>query len=622
MGKRTVNGVVVSCKNDFARAGGMKLKPVGKKIPIHPITTKDYALAQFISSYYLTSLGVVLKNVAHKKVQPRTKHKELPTERKPLPLLGKMELLCEKDVYAILAKKGSCLLQTTFNPLALEWLVHLISTYRASSDGSIVVFVPERTLIPLYTHLMRTYFPSSDVITLSSSLTKGQFSQRLHKIARHTHHIIITTRSGLFVPLHHLSLVIVTESHDTAYKQWAKNPHYDLRTCAQQLAQIHHAAYLSISPSPDLSAREVALAQHQFVALPQTDLPRITIVDMKIAYNQANKTRRIKQRPLVSDELLHALQQTLRRHEQALLFINHQGKNAFSTCTKCKTVLRCTTCERALVERTDGTFSCLHCHFSTAIFPQCPSCGNLTFRSVGVGTESIEELIAKKYPRARIARVDSATMKKPRSYEKIFYDFYHGNIDILIGTQMATKGWDVPNLTLTAIIDMDQLLGGRDYDSDEKAYGHILQLGSRVGRRGRLFIQSFDTTHNVLVKAKDNDPETFAEEELAMRELLSYPPYATLIKLTCANSNPTILEQETSALYEELLTLCKEYAITISEPHDPLVNKVRTQYRKQLIITIIKDTITQKTTLPQKIYKRLITLSSHWDIDVDPTNLS
>ncbi len=623
IGKRNVEGVVLDSSEDFSQVGKIKLKSIKSVIEESFITKKQYELAKFISTYYLTPLGLVIKHFLPSITTP--KRKEAPEKQILLgtPTIPKIEVTCVGDVKKILVKQKNCLLSTTYNAFFLEFLIILIKE-EFQKRKTVVLFVPERILIPVYKNLLLKYFLESSLIILSPNLTKGNFFKKWQEIKNtNSPKIILSTRIGLFAPLKNLSLVVLLESHDMSYKQWAKSPRYDTRLCAKKLAQIHNAKFLSTSFSPRISDVANYKEKNAFISMPQNNTPKIEVVNMKIEYFEKNKNKKTKKRPFISDTLLISLRKTLKKGKQALIFVNKQGKNSFSVCTKCKSIFLCKRCERALVERKDGSFSCLHCNFSTDIFPHCANCKNITFTSIGVGTEQLEEDLTKLFPKNKIARVDSESMSKPSSYDKLFSDFYSGKIDILVGTQMAIKGLYTPNLTLAVIIDLDQLLSGNDYDTDEKAFAHILQIGSRVGKFGKLIIQTYNPNHTVVEFAKNNAWNEFLEEELTTRKLLNLPPYSRIIKLTLELKSKKQAEKEAQILFDELDKICSDMDLTISEPHAPLIDKVRDKYKIQMIITfknLSKDF--SKNSIPKELKEKLITLKTDWKIDIEPINIT
>jgi len=219
----------------------------------------------------------------------------------------------------------------------------------------------------------------------------------------------------------------------------------------------------------------------------------------------------------ISRELESELHFVLSQKRQAILFINHQGMNSFTVCAECKEVLRCPQCQRTLVYQESGTYKCLHCNYDSGAFAKCAKCGSLQFSNIGTGTQTVEREIKKRFFSARIARADNRTMKNTKDQENLFHNFKEGKIDILIGTQMITKGWDVPNVSLVGIIDADSLLSIPDISTDERAIQHIMQAAGRTGRPQSTFackviIQTFDPNNAIIKAAAAMDYSSFCEK--------------------------------------------------------------------------------------------------------------
>lgn len=641
IGRRSTRGIVTAVQSDFARASGITLKPISKVLQRAFLTPQQLTLAKFISAYYYCSLGTVLKYFVPDRMRARNPVETLPfTSLRPITLSSQLQKILtriDQDLH-----KGTCsnllLLQTTFSNESKDALICIIQNALIAHDDQILVLVSEKTQIDPVREILAESFPASIITTLSTTMTKGAFYESWERI-RGTNpnqndsipRIIIGSRSALFAPFLKLSTVIVTESHDDAYKQWDAMPRYDARRCALELSRIHNCGFLEISASPRISDLNWHTHNKSYFSLPHRPKPRTTIIDMKIEYNEVNEKRHTKSHPVIARALAHEIERTLQKKQQVLLFLNHQGKNAFSVCIQCKTVARCPQCERALVESNRGHHRCLHCSFVSAVFPRCSDCSSITFKTVGLGTETIEEEIAKKFPQSRVARVDAQSMQKRTSHQKLYEKSISGEIDIVIGTQMSTKGWSLPQLGLAAIIDMDSLLGGLDYSTHEKAYAHVLQLYSRLtlsqSRAPQLFVQVYDTEHDIVRKIQSSNEQghwqEFVDEELSMRQVLHFPPFANLVKLTYQTTKKSTKDDATRAVYDQCVEACVgDRTIIVSEPHEPLVNKVRTKYRSQIIIKIKKDPAENEASIPQPLHEVFLSLNKDWTIDRDPAHLS
>ncbi len=623
IGKRTVKGIVINSHADFTRAGGIVLKPITQVIAVKHLTSKQVIFAQKIAHYYIAPLGTVLKSFVQEP-KKAIKKKNLKKLTSIIPLtVTKEQKNTSKKITSIIEKNNSILINTHASSAVKNLLYTLLTDLLTNTKDQILILVPERSHISTLENVLCTFFPEEIITTLSTTMTKGQFFESWELTrSKNTKRIIIGTRSALFAPYENLGHIILLDEHDATHKQWEKNPRYDARDCAQILAEIHSGKYIALSPAPRITTYEKARQTQSLITLPEDKKPQTTVVDMKIEYNEVNEKKRKKAHPAIARTVRNEINKTLGKKQQILLFINRQGKNAFSVCTRCETVARCPQCEVALTESTRGHHRCLHCAFTTAIFPACRQCSALTFKSVGLGTEAIEEAMSKSFPHASVTRVDSETMRSRSSHEKLYKKISTGTVQIVIGTQMAIAPWSLPSLGLAVMIDLDTILGSYNYDTDERAFAHINALSARLSesqiKNTHLMIQSYDTEHEIVRNlSKKNTWNTFAQEELAMRKILSFPPYSEIIKLLHQSPNKSKQEKEINAVYEKIISTCeKEKNLIISEPEDPLLKKIRTRYRKQIIIKIKEG----KT--PESLINILKELSTEWTIDRNPVSLT
>jgi primosomal protein N' (replication factor Y) len=313
-------------------------------------------------------------------------------------------------------------------------------------------------------------------------------------------------------------------------------------------------------------------------------------------------------------EIAYALKNKL----QTILFVNRQGMSAFSVCTDCKTVLKCPRCERALVYQNSGSYHCVHCSHKTSIIPQCPNCKGISFQNIGLGTQKIEREISALFPSARIARADSQSMKNRNAQENLYRKFMDQKIDILIGTQMISKGWDLPSLALIGIIDGDNLLSLPDFSASEQSFQLIMQIAGRVNRPGAkfpglVFLQTFAPEQAFFKLVAEKNIEKFYTEEIEERKSLQFPPFGRLIKLTFQDYNKNKVASETNRIYEKLKAQGKK-SHGISEPRDAFVPNIRGRWRKQLLLKI-------NGSIPKDLEKNLKSLPNGWIIDINPITI-
>lgn len=626
--KRNVEGIVLGSRSDFERLGNIQLKKINKVIEESFLTKEQLELANFISEYYFCSLGTVLKFFIPKRMKERKK----PAYRQAGNQITKEIKLTKEQRFAVdeITKINSAFSIHNssfflFGPASsgkTEVYIKAISETLAKNNKSqFLVLLPELTLTPQATERYAHLVKSEEIVMLHSKISKGQFWSAWQKIKSGEAKIIVGTRMAIFAPFQNLKLIVIDEEQDISFKQWDMHPKYDARKVAEKIAEIHKAKIIfgSATPSIDtywratnkninlLTLSELNLLSHA------SYIPRYEIIDMK-------KERWNKNTSIISKALKGELVYALKNKLQTILFINRQGMSAFSICEKCKTVLACPKCDRALVYDDNGTYHCLHCNHRTGAFVNCPKCNEMVFKNIGIGTQKVEREVHHFFPGARIKRVDFESMKKSGDAEKLYQEFSDQDIDIIIGTQMITKGWDLPNVALIGIIDADSLLAMPDWKTDEKAFQNIVQVAGRTNRLGskfpgRVLIQTYNPENFVIRSAAERNYPQFFEKEIEDRKILKYPPFSQIIKLVHQDYSRALVEKEVDNLYAKLQEL-KDKKFTFSAPQEPIVNKVRGRFRKQIILKIIQEE------LPKELTNLLTNLGKDWSIDRDPISLS
>lgn len=650
-GKWKTKGIVLNSKNDFARAGGIELKKVSQILIEKFLTPQQLKLTIFISNYYLSPLGIVLKHF----LPTPTKSRKKPTEKTELekynqtipneishtftnynqhqnPKVG--TTAPTTPFFDFERKYQNLYIQTQLGIQKMPEIATLIKNIQTLQHNNvqtlhcnvsttkqqkiqsnqILYLVPEIAQIFEIQKSLTYFFGEEKVVLLHSKLTKGQFYENWEKIRNQKAQIIIGTRMALFAPFQNLVAIFTDNYTDISYKQWDMNPRYNTQKVTQKLAQIFNcpnynlSSFLSVS---DYFLRKNNIEQEVMTPCSSKQMnfsSKLTITDLK-------KDRWQKRFSPISQELEFKLKKVLEKKEQALLFINRQGLSAFSICAKCKIPLKCPQCERALIGKKDGTFTCLHCKFTTDIFPKCPQCFSLEFKNLGLGTEKIEKELKKIFPQAKIEKVDQSV--KFTNLEKIHQDFKSGKIDILIGTQMITENWNSSNLTLTAVLDFDNLTSLPEFNASEKTLTFIMSLQDKIidKKNGELIIQTFDEFNPILKSVQENNFTKIYEEEIENRQALSYPPFWRLVKLIYRSNEKETAEKQCKIFYEKIVEKTKnEENLKIIIPHLPLVSKIRTQYRYQIVIKYREN-------LPEDLADELKRLDKNWIVDIDPISL-
>lgn len=610
MGRRTIQGIVTRSIPDFPRQSDYVIKPIHRVIMPAFLTDQQLALAHFISEYYFCPLGIVLPHFVPDRV-----HKRPGAAVRPHAQLQNITRTPDhNNIIGLMRAKAntyhSFLLHICSSADKFSILLSLIQDLLKTTDHQkqILYILPELIQVPFLEHFFMQFFPHKDIAIIHGKLGKGAYYDLWQKIKTGKIRIIIGTRRTVFLPFTNLGAIIIDDAHDMSHKQWEHYPLYDARLAADHLARMHTCPIIFTSATPRIIDLVAATTHehHTYIDVPIRHATPIKIIDMKIERWEKNRS------PLSRAMITH-LRSTLKRNKQILIFVNRHGESAFTVCEQCRAVMKCPSCDRALSVKGKNDYICGHCRYE-AKCPTCPRC-HAALEHIGIGTARIAADLKKIFPHARCATVDSTTMKKSGSHLSLYRDFKDHKIDIVIGTQMITKGWHTDTVGLSVIVDMDNLLSLPAYDVNEKAFAFVIQMATRV-RNGTLLVQSFQPEHTVLQKAQKYDFSSFYDDEKALRKILSYPPYATMIKLSCRDTAEESVNKRAQEIYVQLQSLAHDNPdLIISEPHTPLVPRVRGSYRRQIIIKCTTSVISDH--LRALLTKCDIT----WSIDIDPVQL-
>jgi primosomal protein N' (replication factor Y) (superfamily II helicase) len=569
---RVVKGVTVTAPEPLAQLTPETLKPIRLILSPALLTPQQIQLAHFIAKEYFASIGIVLRLFLppdlKTRILPPTPSKEAPKTIQLTPDQKKASLILLKSKKAIFlggppsSGKTEVLIETAKKIL--------------QKKKQILFLLPEIALTPHTIDRLVLRLGQEVVLVFHSALGVSERKRVWQKIASGNPCVVVGSRSSLFLPFANLGLVIVDEEHDDSHKSALKSPRYDARSVAEQLAHIHTARAVLCSATPRaetvfrIEQKDIAVC-----ALPPLPNERRTssktaleLIDMRLLHWK-NKQKRLAP-PVFSEELIARLRETLTRKEQALILVSRQGMNAFTICAHCKNIFRCPKCERALVPQRSGHFLCLGGHFRTPAFPKCPTCGGLQFVGHGVGTQKVEEELARLFPYSKIARLDAQAFKKRVFREKIFQDVTHKNVDILIGTQMIAKGWNLPHLSLIGVLDADAFFGMNDYSADARTAQLFFQAQGRLGRVGNVragtfLIQTYHTDRPLFAFLGKDDYAGFLKNEMETRQALTYPPYCRLLHIVGKHTSEAVLKAQGLAIFKSL-ALIADTGIKISRP--------------------------------------------------------
>ena len=423
-----------------------------------------------------------------------------------------------------------------------------------------IVLVPEIALTPQTVERFKARFSSGKLQTLvavlHSHLSAGERHDEWHKIRQGRARIVIGARSAIFAPVEPLGLIIVDEEHEQTYKQ-EEAPRYHARDVAVMRGQMENAVVVLGSATPSMeSYANCKKGKFTLLNLPERvddqKMPHVRVVDMRQAMFKE------KGPPLFSPQLKEAITQRLERKEQTILFLNRRGYSTSLMCPKCGYVAECPNCSVSLTyHRIEQKLSCHICGHNARVPNICPNekCKNPAIRFAGTGTQKVEEVLGKLFPKARVKRMDADTMKKKDDYRHVLGDFRAGKIDILVGTQMIAKGLHFPNVTLVGIIYADSALHQPDFRAGERTFQLLTQVAGRAGRgdvEGEVFVQAFTPFHPAIQFARRHDFVGFYEQEIEFREQLKYPPASRVALLTLKGRNEEKVKFSAEHLKREL----------------------------------------------------------------------
>ncbi|MBN1952097.1 MAG: primosomal protein N' [Bacteroidales bacterium] len=435
--------------------------------------------------------------------------------------------------------------------------------------------------------------------------------------------IILGVRSSVFLPFENLGLIIVDEEHENTYKQFDPAPRYNARDAAIVLAGMQGAKVLLGTATPSFESYLNALnGRYGLVELleryREIELPAVRIIDIHEA------RRKKKMHTHFSQPLVDTIQETLNNKEQIILFQNRRGFSPYIECTDCGRIPVCKNCDVSLTyHKKRNQLRCHYCGFTIPNPSQCPDCGSHSLQTRGFGTEKIEDEIRILFPDARVSRLDLDTARSRKTYERIITDFEDCKVDILIGTQMISKGLDFDHVRIVGILNADNMLNFPDFRSFERSFQLISQVSGRAGRKGTqgtVFIQTSNPGHVVIQYFLKNDYKGFMKHQLHERQAFKYPPFYRLVKLTLRHKNFEILNRAARHLADELR---KDLGERIVGPEFPLITRLFTFHQKCILVKLERDQqFSARRKIIQNAVDHVLTNSNfkglHSIADVDP----
>jgi primosomal protein N' (replication factor Y) len=466
-----------------------------------------------------------------------------------------------------------------------EIYIHLIKN--AIEQGLQVLYlVPEIALTTQLTTRLKRVFGNKLGVYHSKFSDAERVEIWNNVLNDKTYDVIIGVRSSVFLPFRKLGLVIVDEEHETSYKQFDPSPRYHARNASIVLASMHGAKTLLGTATPSIeSYYNACVGKYGLVQLDKRhadmELPEFLVVDTKEAYHKKRMEGHF------SDQLLANIKKALENKEQIILFQNRRGYAPYTECKACTYVPKCKNCDVSLtVHKVFNTLTCHYCGYSEPIPNLCPACKTPGLHTKGFGTEKIEDEIKLLFPDARVSRMDMDTTRSKKAYEKLISDFEQYKVDILIGTQMVTKGLDFERVSIVGILNADNMLNFPDFRAHERAFQLMAQVSGRAGRkykRGLVILQTTFPSHSVIGQVLQNDYLAMYNVQSVERMEFKYPPFYRLIQISLRHKDVQVVKQ---AAFEMGKRLRAVFGTRLLGPVDPPIGRIQNLYIKQLILKI------------------------------------
>ena len=618
-GRRSTYGFVVSLGTEDP---GVEVKPIATAGSDPLLLPHQVALARLLADHYWLPLIECLRAMLPPRVRAtgssgsqassrQRRHSRLvelataPTSRAAAP-----ELTAEqKQAVDVIGANQVTLLHGIIASGKTE--VYLAAAERALADGlRVLLLVPDISLTPQLVQRVRARL-EAPVAILHSQLTELERAQQWWRARRGEAHVVLGSRSAVFAPIPRLGLVCLDEEGSASYKQ-DRTPRYEAGWVARRLAAVTGARMVAGSATPSVatyySATRGEMALAKLTRRVRGRDAEVELVDMRDEAASGNR------QPL-SGRLVEVIGRTLENEEQVILYLNRRGMSTFVLCRDCGKSVQCLGCSVALVQHAeiDGLV-CHYCGYSRAMPSVCDHCGSRNIKGLGMGTQRLEGIVKKLWPQARVLRLDSDAAKGPDSYFDIWEAFSERRADILVGTQLVARGFDLPAVTCVGVVDADLPLHFPDYRSAENTFSLVVQVAGRAGRDGRssrVVVQTSNPDHYSLRCAAANDYEGFYAAELPSRKAFVFPPFAELAVLTRTDREDAKAAASAREAAESIATgLLKEGidGIRVMGPAPAFIHRLRGEYRWQ--VTLKGDGLQRA--------RHLAPRGKGWSYDVDP----
>ncbi len=554
-------------------------KPIKKKLLLTPASGGISSLNALVKKKILT--------INQREVNRLSAGIETKTSPKKLSAIQTQAL---KQIQQLFSEKNVVLLHGVTSSGKTEIYIHLIEE-QLKKGKQILYLLPEIALTTQIINRLREVFGNT-VGVYHSKFTDAERQEIWYNVLdenkKDACQIILGVRSSIFLPFRNLGLVIIDEEHENSYKQTEPAPRYHARDSAIMLAHFFHAKTVLGTATPAIetyfntTTGKFGLAEinERFENL---DLPEVILVNTRQAYKKRQMTS------FFSDTMLSAINEALNLGEQVILFQNRRGFSRFIECETCGWIPGCKNCSVSLTyHKINNNLVCHYCGYSIPIPGACKNCGSTILKTKGFGTEKIEDEMRILFPGFKTERMDLDTTRTKRSYEKIINNFENNNINILVGTQMISKGLDFGNVSIVGILNADNLLNFPDFRAYERSFQLMAQVSGRAGRKykqGKVIIQTSDPNHTIIQDVLNNDFQHMFTSQLKDRKSFKYPPFFRMIKITLKHRKNPSLNKASKILANDLK---KFFGNRVLGPEFPVISQIRKWYLKTIILKIEK----------------------------------
>jgi primosomal protein N' (replication factor Y) len=651
--RRKVLGLVINVQNLEKRKIEIKnysyqLKKIEKIISSKQVLTKkQLELARWMSDYYRAPISLIIKMIAPpilKREKKIIQLKKVKLKFKKTPKLNSQEKKIISNIQK--AKEKIILIKNNFDEIHKIYPKIIESVIK--KNGQVFVLSPEIFESGQTKEFLKNYFDESIIGFFHYKTSKGKFLQIYKKIRQGTIKIIVGANLSAFAPFKNLKLIIINQEENSNYKNQEKFPYYNNRDIALKLSKIFKAKTILISETPSIESfykaslchsrsfchsREggnLILQKNKYKLIElkvESKKPIADLISMKKEIRKGNFS-------VFSDALLENLEKNIIEKKKSLLFVSRRGAATFIVCRDCGYLIKCPNCDAPMIFHYSKTKNyleneiliCHHCNFRAATPLFCPKCKGHRIKYSGIGSQKVEQELKKKFPQAKIVRLDSDTAKNLKEKNKIYQDFKNNKIDILIATQIILGNKNLDKINFTGAMSLDTILHLPDFRSAERTFHIIYQL---IKMSDNFILQTYSARNFAFQSAVKMNYEKFYEKEIKDRKALFYPPFSKLVKLTCFDSNQTTGKTKTEKITDLIIQRKKELNVNdkdliILGPAPAFIARVRSQWKWNIILKI-NPALLEKRWIEkngQNIKDELLKLvPQNWRIDIDPENL-